>query len=83
MMRASLVLLLCAFGLSACSETPLEERDEAEIADTEKQIETDALSLEQAADEAVKILEADLAAELPDPDLNIEAVPPPSEQEVN
>ena len=82
-MKPILALLFCVAGLSACSETPLEERDDAVIAETEKQIESDAQSLEEAADEAVKILEADLAAELPDPDLNIETGPPPSESEIN
>lgn len=82
-MKAALAVLLCALSVSACSETPLEERDEAEFIEIEKQIEADALSLEQAADEAVKILEADLASDLPDPDLNIETSEPQVEQEVD
>ena len=54
------ILLLCA-----CSETP--EAVPAEIiseAPSQKQLEADAKSIEQAADEAVKLIEADANAEI-------------------
>ncbi|NCN83252.1 MAG: hypothetical protein GW808_03965 [Sphingomonadales bacterium] len=50
--------------LASCSETPVEEKGDAAIAEHEIEIEQDALSLEQAADEAVKVLEEDIDAEL-------------------
>lgn len=50
--------------LASCSETPVEEKGDEAIAEHEQQIQEDAQSLEQAADEAVKVLESDIDAEL-------------------
>ena len=50
--------------VAACSETPVEEQGEEAVAEREMQIEEDALSLEEAADEAVKALEADIDSQL-------------------
>ena len=58
------LLLPAIVLLAACSETPVEDMGEEAIAAHEQQIEEDALSLEQAADEAVKALEEDIDAEL-------------------
>ena len=65
-MKAVVHLAAFAVLLTACSETPIEERDEDAIADMEQQIEEDARSLEEAADQAVKALEEDIDAELAD-----------------
>jgi hypothetical protein len=58
------LLLPAIVLLAACSETPVEDMGEEAIAAHEQQIEEDALSLEQAADKAVKALEEDIDAEL-------------------
>ena len=50
--------------LAACSETPLEERGEEAIKELEVKIEEDAQSLEEAADEAAKVLAEDIDAQL-------------------
>lgn len=57
-------LLAMALLLASCSESPIEEQGEEAIAEMEKQIEKDARSLEEAAAEAVTILEQDIAEEL-------------------
>ena len=71
-MRNGALLTASALLLSACSETPVEEKGDEAIAEMEAQIEEDAKSLEEAADEAVKALAEDIDAELaadgiPDP----------------
>lgn len=74
------LLITASLALAACSETPAENRNKAETAETEKQIEAEAKSLEAAADEAVKALEEEIEAELlddgisatPAPDVEIE-----------
>lgn len=63
-MRKLFPACFLTIAISACSETPIEEQGPEAIAEMEKQIESDALSLEQAADEAVKILEEDIAEDL-------------------
>lgn len=63
-MQKLLPAIALILGITACSETPIEEQGPEAIAEMEKQIESDALSLEQAADEAVKILEEDIADDL-------------------
>ncbi|MEO9469164.1 hypothetical protein [Parasphingorhabdus sp.] len=63
-MQRRFPVCLLAIAITACSETPIEEQGPEAIAEMEKQIESDALSLEQAADEAVKILEEDIADDL-------------------
>lgn len=63
-MQKLLPVIILILGITACSETPIEEQGPEVIAEMEKQIESDALSLEQAADEAVKILEEDIADDL-------------------
>ena len=52
--------------LAACSETPIEDQGEEAIAEMETEIEEDAQSLEEAADEAVKTLAEDIDAQLAD-----------------
>jgi len=63
-MRVPALILPAALILAACSETPVEEKGDEAIAEHEIQIEQDAQSLEEAADKAVKALEADIDAEL-------------------
>ncbi len=65
-MRGLSIVPLFASALSACSENPIEEQGEDAIAELDRQIERDAKSLEEAADEAVQALEAEIAAELED-----------------
>ncbi|WP_339824272.1 hypothetical protein [uncultured Parasphingorhabdus sp.] len=63
-MRIRALLTASALLLSACAETPVEEKGDDAIAEMEKQIEQDAQSLEEAADEAVKAMAEDIDAEL-------------------
>ncbi|MEO9634975.1 MAG: hypothetical protein ABJF89_14525 [Parasphingorhabdus sp.] len=49
---------------TACSETPIDEQGDAAIAALEKQIEEEAQTLEEAAEEAYLVLEEDIDAEL-------------------
>ncbi len=63
-MRIYALLAASALLLSACSETPVEEKGDEAVAEMEKQIEQDAQSLEEAADEAVKAMAEDIDAEL-------------------
>tara|TARA_R110000824_G_scaffold11585_2_gene50632 strand:+ start:2914 stop:3162 length:249 start_codon:yes stop_codon:yes gene_type:complete len=63
-MRFHASLTLTALLLTACSETPVEEKGDEAIAEMEAQIEEEAQSLEEAADQAVKALEEDIDAEL-------------------
>ncbi|WP_339690776.1 hypothetical protein [uncultured Parasphingorhabdus sp.] len=63
-MRICALLTVSALLLSACSETPVEEKGDEAIAEMEKEIEQDAQSLEEAADEAVKAMAEDIDAEL-------------------
>lgn len=65
-MNRYLSLLVPLTLVAACSETNLDDLDAEEIAETEKQVEAEAKSLEEAADEAVKILESEIQAELDD-----------------
>ena len=58
------VLIPVALVLGGCSETPVEEKGDEAIAAHEQQIQEDAKSLEQAADEAVKAMEEDIDAQL-------------------
>lgn len=50
--------------LGACSESPIEDQGEEAIAELEREIEEDAQSLEEAADEAVKALAEDIDSQL-------------------
>lgn len=63
-MRSGAFLALTALLLAGCSETPVEEKGDAAIAEMDTQIEQEAQSLEEAADEAVKALAEDIDAEL-------------------
>ena len=63
-MRIRNLIMPLALLFGACSETPVEEKGDEAIAEMEKQIEQDALSLEQAADKAAKALAEDIDAEL-------------------
>ena len=63
-MKFCYLLLPLVAILAACSETPVEEKGEEALAEHEVQIEEDAASLEEAADQAVKALEEDIDAEL-------------------
>ncbi|QJB68206.1 hypothetical protein [Parasphingorhabdus halotolerans] len=66
MMKFAAALPLSLFFVSACSETPIEEHGGEAAAEMEQQIEAEAKTLEQAADEAVEILDAEIEAELED-----------------
>lgn len=50
--------------LAACSETNLDDLNDGELEEIEKQVEEDAKSLIEAADEAVIAMEEDIQAEL-------------------
>ncbi len=63
-MRARTLIGLSVLLLAACSETPVEEKGDEAIAEMEAEIEEDAKSLEEAADEAVKALAEDIDAEM-------------------
>ena len=79
-------LPLSLFFVSACSETPIEEQGAEAVAEMEQQIEDDAKTLEQAADEAVEILDAEIQAELEDEGIGKPSVPvgaPPEESETS
>ncbi len=63
-MKTGNILVPALLVVAACSETPVEEQGEEAIAEREIEIEEDARSLEEAADEAVRALEEDIDAEL-------------------
>lgn len=63
-MRFDHLLMPAMMLLASCSETPVEDKGDAAIAEHEIQIEEDAQSLEQAADQAVKAMEEDIDADL-------------------
>ncbi len=63
-MKIRCLLVPAVLLLASCSETPVEEKGDAAIAEHEVEIEEDALSLEQAADKAVRIMEEDIDAKL-------------------
>ncbi len=58
------LILSIAIALAACSETKVEQQDATTIAELEKVIEAEAKSLEEAAEEAVKILDSEIESEL-------------------
>ena len=63
-MKTANALIPALLMLAACSETPVEERGEAAIAEMEQKIEEDAQSLEEAADEAAEVLAKEIDAQL-------------------
>lgn len=63
-MRIRNLAVPIALVLASCSETPVEEQGDEAIAEMETRIQEDAQSLEEAADEAVKVLAEDIDAEL-------------------
>ena len=63
-MKTANALIPALLMLAACSETPVEERGEAAIAEMEQKIEEDAQSLEEAADEAAQVLAKEIDAQL-------------------
>ena len=63
-MKTANALIPALLMLAACSETPVEERGEAAIAEMEQKIEDDAQSLEEAADEAAEVLAKEIDAQL-------------------
>lgn len=65
-MQLSPALLCLLLLLVACSETPIAEQGDEEIIEMEKQIDAEAQTLEEAAEEAVNILEEEIDAELAD-----------------
>ncbi|WP_430414546.1 hypothetical protein [Parasphingorhabdus sp.] len=65
-MQKSSILLCLPLLLIGCSETPIAEQGDEEILEMENQIDAEAQSLEQAAEEAVQILEEEIEAELAD-----------------
>ena len=76
------LLVSAALILSACSETPIEEQNETEMAETEKEIAAEAKSIEEAADEAVKVLEEEIEAELQDDGItSSEPAPAPTDND--
>ncbi|MEP7350400.1 MAG: hypothetical protein ABI668_10690 [Sphingorhabdus sp.] len=61
----TLITALVFLTLTACSETHDTASEEVEADITpQKQLEADAKTIEQAADEAVKLIEADAKAEI-------------------
>ncbi len=63
-MRKLPLLASVLFILTACSEGPVEEQGEEALLEIENQIEGDAKSLEEAADEAVKVLQSEIEQDL-------------------
>jgi len=63
-MRILPLLMPVTLALAACSETPVEEQGDEAIAERETQIQEEAQSLEEAADDAVKALEEDIDAQM-------------------
>lgn len=63
-MKMRSLILPVALIVAACSETPIDEQGDAAIAELEKEIEEEAQTLEEAADEAYLALEADIDSEL-------------------
>lgn len=63
-MKTANALIPALLMLAACSETPVEERGEAAIAEMEQKIEDDAQSLEEAGDEAAEVLAKEIDAQL-------------------
>jgi hypothetical protein len=61
----SILLALCV--LSACSKQPADDIQPVASKGKEQQIEKDAKSIEQAADEATKLIEEDARNETPPP----------------
>ena len=60
------LVAFCALSLTGCAEEPMPKESQAVIqADItpQKQLEADARSIEQAADEAVKLIEAEARME--------------------
>lgn len=65
-MRKMTILALFCLLVSGCSETNLDDLDETELNEIEAEIEEEAKSLEEAAAEAVKILEEEIQTDLND-----------------
>ncbi|AMO71828.1 hypothetical protein [Sphingorhabdus sp. M41] len=82
-MRLVPLLALTGMILAACSETPVEEKGDAAIAEMEAEIEQDAQTLEEAADEAVKALAEDIDAELAAEGIGDPAVETPTDATKN
>ncbi|MEP2989003.1 MAG: hypothetical protein ABJN65_03880 [Parasphingorhabdus sp.] len=80
-MRPITFLILPLFLTAACSETNLDDLDQGELDEIEKQVTEDAQSLEEAADEAVKVLEQEVRTELDDDGVSA-SVPPPTPADV-
>lgn len=75
-MRSPSLLALGLVLLAACSETPVEEKGDAAIAEMEAEIEQDARSLEEAADQAAKVMAEDIDAELAADGIGAPVTPP-------
>ena len=75
------ILVPVALTLAGCSETPVEEKGDEAIAEHEQQIQEDAQSLVQAADEAVRATEEDIDAELAADGIGDPAAQPPAPPE--
>ncbi len=80
-MRPVTFFILPLFLATGCSETNLDDLDQGGLDEIEKQVEEDAQSLEEAADEAVKVLEQEVSAELDDDGVNT-SVPSPTPTDV-
>ncbi len=60
-----LIYLLAPLSLATgCSETNMDDLNEDELTEIEAEVEVNAKTLEEAADEAVKVLEQDIETEL-------------------
>ena len=66
-MKMLTISLISLFLLTACSKQSTDEMQPAANKGTEKQMEKDAKSIEQAADEATKLIEEDARSSTPPP----------------
>lgn len=82
-MKPIAIMILSIAMMTACSEPDLSDMDEEELEDIERQVEADAKSLADAADEAVKVLEEEVQAELDEDGIgaNTESPTPTSAEE--
>lgn len=75
-MKPIAIMILSIAMMTACSEPDLSDLDEGELEDIERQVEADAKSLADAADEAVKVLEEEVQAELDEDGIGANTEPP-------
>ncbi len=82
-MKSIAFIILPIAMMTACSDPNLSDLDEGELKDIERQVEEGAKSLTDAADEAVKVLEEEVQAELDEDGIgaNTESPAPASKEE--